>query len=65
MMLFMITVASAVLLVTLTNRNRSVSSCSRPLDEMEVAAAKLKAATKKVDNSAAAVAAALKPLLVA
>jgi hypothetical protein len=65
MMLFMITVASAVLLVTLTNRNRSVYSCSRPLDEMEVSAAKLKAATKKIDDSAAAVAAALKPLLAA
>ena len=62
-MLFMITVASAVLFVALTIRNRSVYSCSGPLDEMEVSAAKLKAAAKKVDNSAAAVAVALKPLL--
>ena len=63
-MLFMITVASAALfVVALTIRNRSVYSCSGPLDEMEVLAAKLKAAAKKVDNSAAAVAVALKPLL--
>jgi hypothetical protein len=62
-MLFMITVASAVLFVALINRKRSVYLCSGPLDEMEVSAAKLKAAAKKVDNSAAAVAVALKPLL--
>ena len=49
----MVTVVAAVLAVALTNRNRFAPS----------AAARLKTASRKVDNSAAAVEVALKPLL--
>jgi hypothetical protein len=53
-MLLMVTVAAAVVVVALTERNRFEPS----------AAAKLKAASRKVDNSAAAVEVALKQLVV-
>lgn len=50
-MLLIVTVAAALVAVALTDRNRFGT------------AAKLKAASRKVDNSAAAVEVALKPLL--
>ena len=53
-MLLMVTVAAAVVVVALTDRNRIGPS----------AAAKLKAASRKVDTSAAAVEVALKQLIV-
>jgi hypothetical protein len=58
--------AAAVLVVAFTKRNHfepSVRTAYAPLAELEASSAKLKAAAREVDNSAAAVEVALKPLM--
>jgi hypothetical protein len=60
--------AAAVLVVAFTKRNgveRSVGRVYAPLAELEASSARLKAAAREVDNSAAAVEVALRPLMAA